>query len=718
MTGNIRRFQLLGTAAFAAFACINPASAQRNGQDQSTNSVESTSPQAAETESAETDDIVVTASKSGAQTLQSTPLAIQAFTGEALKEKNIQDLTDMIGSIPGAAQGSSQSVVARAFVIRGVGVTGNGDSPIGYYVDDIPFTVPNFGIAPPIRFVDIDRVEVLRGPQGTLYGQGGEGGTILFHTRDPNLRDIQAAADISLSSTDGGGGLNYDASGAVSVPIVADQLAIRVSGGVTHNLGYADVFYGAPTGAPDERHANDDRNTDIRAVVLWKPAPNVTIRAQAWQFNPRQGYLDLLTSVDPPYFANTGGLQGYSRGKFNLYGLSAEIDLGGVQLTSATSYLKGNFGSLIPLGGGASLSTFFYPKSFNQELRLNSTGAGPFHWVVGGQYQDAQGPQANELVFPAIGLSQDTSNNSLTKNWAAFGEASYDLFDGKLVPLVGIRYYHDTRTYAATGVSLPRTSNVTTWRANLAYLPSRDLTVFVTASTGFRPGIIQSRIQADALAADGVPTGVVLEPETLTNYEIGVKWRSRSGALSAGVSAYHIDFRDLNVGLNSSTNNIGGFANLGNAHTNGIDLELNWKTPISGLSLGAVGNVNDGQFDEVDAAVSKALPNVYDGAPLLNTVHYNYQLTAAYERPVTDKVAFFGNVIWSEFGGRTSSSGLRAGAYGLLNSSLGLRRDQWSLSVFGENLINERGPSVIFNPGYYAGPRPRTIGLRLQANYQ
>src|SRR5690606_13040144 len=127
----------------------------------------------AQTAAADLQEIVVTAQKTAAQPLQEVPLAIQAFSGEELKEKNIRTISDLVSSVPGAFVGQSQSVASRSYNLRGAGGSNaNGDSPIGYYLDDVPFIVTNFGIAPPVRFIDIERVEVLRGPQGTLYGQG------------------------------------------------------------------------------------------------------------------------------------------------------------------------------------------------------------------------------------------------------------------------------------------------------------------------------------------------------------------------------------------------------------------------------------------------------------------------------------------------------------------------------------------------------------------
>src|SRR4029079_10198055 len=108
-------------------------------------------------------------------------------------------------------------------------VTQNGDSPIGYYLDDAPFIVTNFGIAPPVRFIDIERVEVLRGPQGTLYGQGSSGGVFIFRTRAPDLNDFKFIGEAELGSTRGAGSENYGAAAAVSIPVVQDRLGVRVS---------------------------------------------------------------------------------------------------------------------------------------------------------------------------------------------------------------------------------------------------------------------------------------------------------------------------------------------------------------------------------------------------------------------------------------------------------------------------------------------------------
>ena len=225
---------------------------------------------------AEVDEVVVTALKSGAQSLQEVPLAIQAFGGEELKERNITSIGDLVSAVPGAFEGQRQSVASRSYNLRGAGGSNaNGDSPIGYYLDDVPFIVTNFGIAPPVRFLDIDRVEVLRGPQGTLYGQGSSGGVFIFHTRDPSLTDYKFIGEAEVGSTKGADSANYGFAGAVSVPLLQDRLAVRVSGGHSFNPGWADAYYGPFDGTPDKKGVNEIRNDDIRISALYKPAPSV-----------------------------------------------------------------------------------------------------------------------------------------------------------------------------------------------------------------------------------------------------------------------------------------------------------------------------------------------------------------------------------------------------------------------------------------------------------
>jgi len=676
-------------------------------------------PKPARAPSTDLQEVVVTAQKAGVQSLQKVPLAIQAFSGEDLKEKNITSIDDLVSAVPGAFEGQRQSAASRSYNLRGAGGSNaNGDSPIGYYLDDVPFIVTNFGIAPPLRFIDIERVEVLRGPQGTLYGQGSSGGVFIFHTRDPDLREFKFIGESEVGSTDGAASANYSVSGAASIPLIENRLAVRISGGHSYNPGWADAYNGPFDGTPDKKGVNDVRNDDIRVAALFKPADNITLRGQYWRFEPRQDFTGFTTSVDPPYFANTAGQNSFANGDFKLWSFTASMDFQSFSVTSATSDLKGSFGINIPLAPAGFFSSQFYPRMFAEELRAYSTGTSPLHWLLGASYQDGQGPQANLLHRPDADINAD--NNTITKNHAVFGELSYGLFDGKLVPLVGLRTYHDRRTFEASTTSLPSTKNVNTWRLNLSWLPTDNLTTFATVATGFRAGIVQSEVQVQSLQLAGVPASVALDPETSKNYELGLKWRGFGRALAIGLNLYQTQYKNLQTNTPGAINGVNGFSNFGDATSKGLDYEIQWRTPITGLMVSWVGNANRSEFDRVVPAVQAALPLFRPGSRLVNSIEHTSRLDISYSRTLHGSLEGFGNVSYGRTGDRLQSSALYAKAYGLTDATLGLRMGHYELAVIGDNLGNERGPTFIgtTGPNSGQGPTPRTVSLRFRANFQ
>jgi outer membrane receptor protein involved in Fe transport len=711
------RYLRAATAAVAIVAGLATTTAQVQAQEKGGQDAAPADTSDAERPSqpAGTAEIVVTAQKAGAQSLQEVPLAIQAFDGEELKERNITTIGDLVSSVPGAQEGFRQSNASRFYNLRG-NVTQNGDSPIGYYLDETPFIVTNFGIAPPVRFIDIERVEVLRGPQGTLYGQGSSGGVFIFHTRDPDLNEIEYAFEAEASKTVGAGRLNYGSAGALSIPIIQDRLAIRVSGGFSRDAGYADAYFGPYDGTPDQKNVNSAKNDDIRVVALLRPWDNVNIRAQYWNFRPRQNFTGFTASVEPPYFENTAGQDGFSNGDFTLLSLTATADFDAFTITSATSHLEGDFGINIPLSPAGSFSSQFFPKMFAQELRVNSNSSGPLHWVVGAAYQDGEGPQDNALNLPLIPLLIDADNNTLTENWAVFGEVSYELFDGKLVPLVGLRTYHDKRAFEDSTGTVPTKKGKETWRLNLSYLPTDNLTMFVSAATGFRPGIVQSRVQVQSLEMAGVPVSVALEPESSKNYEFGLKWRNPGRSLNVGLNLYHLKYTNLQTSVTGGIDGVNGFANFGDATTKGIDLEVRWNTPLEGLNLGFVGNINDSEYDTVNPVIAAAQPNLKPGTRMTNTLDKNYRIDANYNREIVDGFDGFANLSLSHSGDRLQANGVTAQPYDLLSLTLGVRHANWELAFVGNNLTDERGPTFVGNNGPLSGsgPTPRTLGLRFR----
>lgn len=705
------RVRLAGAAATIAMITALPAHAQ------------DTAPQASEAAGA--DEIIVTALKSGSLKLDQVPIAIQAFNGDTLKQRNVRDGSDLIQLIPGASQAQEIGAGYRIFSFRGSGAGGPiGDGLIGYYLDDTPFGVPNNQAAPPVQYFDIDRIEVLRGPQGTLYGLGSSAGTIIYRTKNPDLEKITVAGEAELSKTGDAGDPNYRGAAAISVPLIEGKLGLRVSGGYDRRAGYADIYSGAPTGIPREKDANDVTSKDIQAVLLWKPDALTTVRLRGWYFSTDQNYLNVINSVKPPFASFQGDVVGYDRRRAWYLSNTITRDIGDLTLTNATSYQKslpGGFQVGLNLGAPLGIGTLINggdARNFVNELRLATNKGGPFKGVAGVFYQNARSLYTFNLNFPAFALSGQTVTK--TENAALFSEASYELFGGKLVPLVGLRYFKDKRTADSISngvpVSIKATPDAVTWRANLAYYPVPNWTVFFNAGTGFRSGILQSQAQADAVIADGVPSGLSLTPDKLRNLEIGTKGTLFDGALRLAISLYDIKYTNIQSAFNTSIG-LSAFANLGDGKAQGIDLEATWRTPLKGLTLNMIGNINDSKFTKVIPAFNGADPRIANGKRLLNTPTHNFRLDATYETNVGKYEMFV-------TGSATTVGRFRLGdatvneinPYQLFQASIGLRRDRYELRVFADNLSDERGPTSANGPTLLAGPRPRTIGVTFRLN--
>lgn len=669
------------------------------------------------------EEVVVSATKVGEQALSSVPMAIQAFTQESLTSKGVQDAKALMELIPGASEQSEIGAGYKVFSFRGSGAGGPiGDGMIGYYLDDTPFGIPNFQSAPPIQYFDLERIEVLRGPQGTLYGQGSMGGAIIYHTRNPSLSEFTFDGEAGTSKTAEADDLNYKVAAAVSVPLITDRLGLRLSGGYDYRAGYADVFQGAPVAVPYKTDANDIRSTDAQAVLLWQATDRLTFRLRAWQFQTNQDYLQVMNSLDPPYVANQGSVEGYDRRKSNYYSNTITYQFDSVTVTNASSYqesLPGGFGVGLGLGPPLGVGTLVnggHAHNFVNEFRLSSSGEDAFHWVGGAFYQDATGFYTFGINFPTLALSGGTITK--TQNRSVFTELSYDLLGGKLVPLVGLRYFEDERysQSVSNGVLAASSSspNKVTWRANLAYHATDDWMLFINAGTGFRSGILQSRAQADAVVADGVPSGLALTPDELRNIEVGTKLSLADGRLRLATSLYDIRYTNLQSAFNTSIG-LAAFANLGDAKTRGVDVDVTWYTPIEGLNVSVIGNVNESEFSDVVPAFAQANPRNRDGARLFNTPPHNWRMDLGYDRDIGDW-QLFANASASRIGSArvqdATVDSLRS--YSLYRASVGMRKGVYELTLYGDNLLDERGPTAANGPTLLAGPYPRTVGVTLK----
>ncbi|MEJ2458455.1 MAG: TonB-dependent receptor plug domain-containing protein, partial [Novosphingobium sp.] len=288
-------------------------------------------------------DIVVTATRQS-QVLSKVPLSVAAYDQKSLDQQGVRRVDDIAQLTPGITfqRGDQRNASAATIAIRGISSTA-GSATTGIYIDDTPIQIRTIGFSAFTPFpavFDLQRVEVLRGPQGTLFGAGSEGGTVRFITPSPDFNALKLYARAELASTEHGAA-SYEGGAAVSVPLVQDQLAVRVSGYYRRDGGYIDrVNY--RTGNVLDKNANWSNVKVVNAALAWKPVDAVTVTPSVYYQNGYTNdtgtYWEDLSNADQGKFRNGNALSDWNRDKFVLPALKIEADLGAVELVSNTSY--------------------------------------------------------------------------------------------------------------------------------------------------------------------------------------------------------------------------------------------------------------------------------------------------------------------------------------------------------------------------------------------
>ncbi|MFN9545295.1 MAG: TonB-dependent receptor, partial [Alphaproteobacteria bacterium] len=280
--------------------------------------------------------VVVTAQKR-AQKLKDVPLPVQSISKSQIDNTGASAVADLVPQIPGASVVSKSTPGFETVQIRGISSGTTGDGLVGYYVDETPFGIPNLQLSPPGRLLDVSRVEVIRGPSGTLYGQGSMGGTIKVVTAKPDSTEMFGTIRGEISLTEGGETNTYTDI-VVNLPIVKDELALRASGSLEKLSGYAE----APEFA-DRKNVNGFDGANVRFVAEWTPKSDLAITAMYWRIANAQDFNNGLTPGFPtssPTISGTGGRRGFTDIDMDLYSATVNWTTSIGTLTANTSYIQ------------------------------------------------------------------------------------------------------------------------------------------------------------------------------------------------------------------------------------------------------------------------------------------------------------------------------------------------------------------------------------------
>lgn len=700
--------------------------------------------------------IIVTADKRS-DPLQSVPMAVSVLTQTQLDRQGATSFSDYITQVPGlnaisSGQGWTQLVLR--------GITSGSHQPnatVGTYIDDSPYgssTVYAAGsmLTPDIDPSDLERIEVLRGPQGTLYGSNTLGGLIKFVTTPPDTAQASAHVSVDANSVAGGGN-GFGSHATVNIPLIKDTLGLRVNAYGRTDPGYID---NVSTG---QSEVNEAKVRGGRAQLLWTPSDKVSVRFSALAQNlSSDGLANGGIDIDPATVRPVYGWDKQARAagtglfkvKYRLYDLSVSADFDWAKLVSTTSYgtlrLNENidntalYGPLLnPMfglaNGGYSEVQPIALNKVTQELRLQSPKDQTWEWRAGVFFTHERTVDEQDMATFDAGTGQPIAlptiahvsvGPALFTEWAGYGDLTWHATD-RFSVLVGARYSDDRTTYSQTGAGLltgdsdftTRSSDhPVTYLFNPSYKFSENTMGYLRVASGFRPG------GANVGVAPGLGAPLTFDPDKLVNYELGLKTMMLDGRMSLDLSAFYIDWSK--VQLTSVVGGIGFLGNGGKATSKGF--EASWRYhPASGLTLWS--NVS---YTRAQLAEDNPVGSVYglDGDPLPYVPRWNANLGADYNFPIGSSSGFVG--------GNFSYVGRRAAefnqvpaprvylpAYNNIDLYAGVNVGDWTVKVYAKNLANRHGITSVWpetldpmgSPYSATVQTPRTIGMSASVDF-
>lgn len=667
----------------------------------------------------EIEEVIVTAQKR-AEKLRDVPVSISVLSGSDLDKSTAQGMTELLGRVPGVA--ADEFFLGGSTLVRVRGVTaGNalfaGSSPVAYYLDSIPFGFVKSAIAPDLDAYDLERVEILRGPQGTLYGASALNGVVRVLTEDASLDEFQVKSRVATSSTEDGG-WNYRGDLAVNAPIIEGKLGARAVAGFEHLSGWIDE--------PNRnlKDVNDGSNTNLRLKINSQPTEALSISAFTWfsrsDYGAPSGSLDdsiRLSKLAEPIDT-----------AFDAYGFTAQYDFTAFSVKSMTGYVDFTNDSLLDLGtlgaSGVRLLTALGARTFSEEFNINSTLVSAWRWSLGGIYRDSTSLLLQRL--PPVLPKPTTDTKTVSQSYAVFGELTRLLFDNHLELTAGLRYFEDRvndeeRAFPVAPSNV-RFSNVSP-RAVVTWHPAGQMTLYASYAEGFRSGVPQN---GNVIAA--APQIPSASPDKLRNYELGTKGSFLDRRVDVDAAIYYINWKDVQqqIIVPAPGNPVGIVALVNGQSASGMGVDFGVSAQVSdGLVLGTNLGWND---LKMDANVLSGGVVLFDKGDRLNlSPEWTLGASADYSFPLgssgysgklsvsanyTSQQDFSSIVVGVRETGRGDNMLISRASFSVNAAS------HWMVTVYGDNLNNESGAPYrqlgVAAPDWAPRVRPRTVGMQLE----
>lgn len=722
------------------------------------------------------EEVIVSATRRN-ESVMDISQSVQAMSRETLAMPAYKHIRNVYNLVPGATTGVTQGGKAPAsegIMLRGAGVTqtntGGGSMPVGYYIDDVAFIDAQSLAPPPLGTFDLDRIEVLRGPQGTTYGQDSSSGSVIMRTAPVNLSETGYMVRTGMMSYGKGGDMGLTYGGVVNMPIVEDTLGIRIS-----YISETDPGYGIVQGRPDLDNPLEEERVTMRTKVTWLPSENseVTITHSDWQTD--YGYLP-GTSIkksdqgvmEMGAMTSEYGLAVFPDGAFRNTIHStwttalAKIDLGWANLSYTYGDVDVKRRDTNSEDYNYGVVSFANTPSSTQshEIRLVSQSEGPLSWIVGAMTTDSEGTGDN--VYEAVGsyvngagevISYsvvDSEQSSLTQETTSlYGELTYDINDS-FTAVGGLRFHDEEFATFAQNVTKaaddpvigpytgfaynvatePYSHDNVSYRLGVEWKPSENGLVYLTRSTASRSPIRVTGANLAALTNAGLAGLVPQDAAELVSTEIGTKWTMNDGDLKVEFVYALGEWQDL--ALRSSVTGLTEALPIGNTDADIDSIEVSIEAALSDtLSFTYSGGFTDTKITALpDSTVATTIPAVlqvggklYNYSPATHSLSLNYNdeladgslLYASTTYVTRSKIDAFSTLasVMDPCCYKTAPSG-----YKNMDVSVGLRRNSWDFNVSITNATDFDGMyGMVFSDLQNDGLIPYPRAIHLQVSY-